>query len=278
MSLRPATPVNLTEDWMLQFGCAPKLSSGRLIIPFASGFVQPPVVVHAPFWNGSGHQVGGIDTTIQVTADQFTVESGNARAQGDYFVSWIAFGPRRTPFVQAEMPYVVELEDMFIAGGNQPKPSTSIHPVFGVPSAAPPNIQVSPFLDRPVQNIETINEVGETSFSVSSDNRDNNHLVSWLSIGTRAGIAAKSAFSIGGTLIRIGKQAKVGHLINIPMDRGPGFSASPVVVISPQWEIAGHGVGHAETIVGVQAQSIDVRSMNERGEGDYFTSWLAIGS
>jgi len=53
------------------------------------------------------------------------------------------------------------------------------------------------------------------------------------------------------------------------------FDEIPVVVVSPVWENARRGVGHAETIDSVTRESFTVFSSN--AAGNYFVSWMAAG-
>jgi hypothetical protein len=75
----------------IQAGTAPKTVGGTLQVSFPTPFTGTPVVVVSPYWSLQSGPVGSIETVVSVTAENFTISSGNAAASG-YYVNWVAYG------------------------------------------------------------------------------------------------------------------------------------------------------------------------------------------
>jgi hypothetical protein len=76
----------------IQAGTVSKTAAGQLNVRFPKPFIGTPVVVLTPYWALQTSPVGSIETIIAVTAENFTLTSGNA-ASANYYVNWVAYGP-----------------------------------------------------------------------------------------------------------------------------------------------------------------------------------------
>ena len=75
----------------IQAGTTPKTVGGTLQVSFPTPFTGTPVVVVTPYWALQSNTVGSIEAVVAVTAENFTVSSGNS-ASSNYYVNWVAYG------------------------------------------------------------------------------------------------------------------------------------------------------------------------------------------
>lgn len=75
----------------IQAGTTQKTAPGTLTIKFPKPFTGNPVVLVSPYWALQSNAVGGIETVVAVTGENFTVSSTNAAPQ-NYFINWVAYG------------------------------------------------------------------------------------------------------------------------------------------------------------------------------------------
>jgi len=267
---------------MIQFGCSSKTATTQ-IIPFAPAFSATPTVVLSPFWAGQRREVGHAETIVRVIPADFIVSSNN-RAN-NYFVSWIAVGP-----VSPTPALTVVSDSLTLLSASTAKPTVAHTVGWGGLFASPPNVQVSPFFSgsaRGVGHAETINSITPTGFTGSSDNRAPPYSVSWIATGTTPGttpiapptvtpgVRQHMAFIVDDMLVEVGRVNKTDGVLRQPLGLAPGFSAPPVVVVSPFLATPVGGVGHAETINEVDENFFEVVSGN--AASSYDVSFIAIG-
>lgn len=280
--LSEATSVLLVGDKLIQFGYRRK-TAARLRVDFSRRFSVPPAVVVTPCWEGAGREVGHAETIGRVTREGFVLYSSNAAE--NYFVPWMAIGYARGG--RDENVDYLHHGDLLVEFGRTAKPSVSITVPLRAPFVYPPLIQVSPFWENQrsgVGHAETVGRVDPDSFDVLSDNRAANHFVSWVAVGSHQAVRAPreepgrwfaSEFQVRDMLvrtIRAGMTAGGNQAIGFGI---PAFAATPTVLVTPFWDGAGRGVGHAETLDLIEPHAVRVAAAN--GADNYFVSLLAIG-
>lgn len=268
-----------TGDHLIQFGVSPKTGvEGH--VPFARSFGAPPSVVVSPYWEGRSSEVGHAETVDSVGTGEFVLMSNNGAS--DYFVSWIAAGPREG----VSRPRLgIEAGDMYMSfGGFRRAEPAALLVDLGPVYAAAPNVQVSPFWEGQrsgVGHAETIEFVDRETFSIVGGNAAPNYRVSWIAAGPKAGVDPTSAFEIGDVLVVTGLATKTGPLARQAL--GPAstrFAAPPTLILSPLWKGQGAGVGHAETLNRVERTTggdYYFETVSGNAAGNYCVSWLAIG-
>ena len=147
-------------------------------------------------------------------------------------------------------PFVERVGDFLLQYGIAAKTSASASVGFATPFGAPPNVVISPFWDgqrAEVGHAETLDRVQADRFVVASSNAAANYFVCWFAFGRAPGAARPELVLRSGDLVMLGgRQAKPG---------GSSFTVAhgldidlPNVQVSPHWDAAGRGVGHAETV------------------------------
>lgn len=261
---------------MVQCGCAKK-TSADLTVDFATpSFGRESTVCISPFWAGQRCEVGAAETIVGVNEDgsDFSLCSGNAA--DNYFVTWVAVGPR-----EARPLLASQSNGLSILHTNLTKELVS-HSV-GWPEGlfgGTPNFQVSPFWrggSGGAAHAETINSVTAESAAGASDNvrSDRTQLVSTITTGpSAAGSDGVDTFSVGEMLIETGVVPKVNSVLRHPFKSR--FAAPPVVLVSPFLARPTSGVNREETINDIRPNFFEVASGNSH-HSDYFVSFLAIG-
>ncbi len=266
-------------DKTTQYGLIRK-TTPSLTVGFSTVFGTYPFIVISPFWEGRGSDVGHAETIVERHTNRFVLSSGNHHPE-DYYVTWIAVGPRY-PSEEIES-LVIEAGDVSFAASAVHKRSPGALPIdLGVDYAQPPNVQVSPVYKRGrgVSNVETITAVDRSQFITHSDNRDDdpfargdgNYFVSWLATGPTTDDAAPGEFEVDGVRGRFGQEPKtsVKELRSFETE----FERPPIVVVSPFFRGVATGVGYTESLNEVGTHYFEVASGN--GAEDYFVSWIAI--
>ena len=175
-------------------------------------------------------------------------------------------------------PFVERVDDFLLQYGIAAKTAVSETVEFARPFAGAPNVVISPFWDgqrAEVGHAETLERVQPTHFTVTSNNAASNYFVCWLALGRAPGTSGTDIVLRHGDLVMLGgRQPKmagtsvtVAH--NLGIDR-------PNVQVSPHWDSAGSGVGHAETINASDANAFSAASDN--AAMTYAVQYLVAGA
>ena len=286
--------VELGNDVILQYGCAPKNVSHRSI-DFADRFAADPVVFASSFIAVAGTgiaQVGATETVHFVDEKRFELFSGNAAP--NYFVNWLAIGPRSG----ASEPYPTEavFGPLLIQWGSQHKESHRFQGDFCTNYAVPPTLILTPYWKNVPSHVghhETISSITTSNFSAVSGNQHRDFLLNWLAAGpvgpspvTIPRTPPLTHFSVNEHVIKTGSINKtIGSLgfgfvdtspnaLNFTLPDGSAGSPLPVVLLS-HLLATGEAVSAVDTLNAVNTSTMLVTGANRRA--DYFTTFLAIG-
>jgi len=175
-------------------------------------------------------------------------------------------------------PFVERVGDFLLQYGIAPKTAASQSVAFATPFGAPPNVVISPFWDgqnAEVGHAETLERVAADRFELISNNAAGNYFVCWVALGRAPDAARPELVLRHGDLIMTGgrqvKMAQTSYVVSHGLDL-----QLPTVQVSPHWDGAGRGVGHAETVNAVNGDEFSGASGN--AAPTYGVQYLVAGA